>query len=233
MEGIHSRQSACLLCQVPQQCGTDLGGDAEFQPSAVDLALLHRPLHFHAGPGAAASAANMVCSPSTSSCFIWQPTSAGRDTQELLLCLCPGWGMRVLEMSPLTSFLWSCSRELDCWCPHPLPTHGAGGCGFLPPLAPLVRQVVVGCPGPPAWPFAPDAELPVTSGARAGSFLLLKRLAELRGPSASPLEWLRPCWVTDAMRGAQDQELLASRAVLLSPAQGQISHLAALGGVCC
>lgn len=57
----------------------------------------------------------------------------------------------------------------------------------------------MGCGCAPAWSFAPDGELLVTSGAKAGSFLLLKCLAEQQGPSALPVRGLGACWVTDAM----------------------------------
>lgn len=131
-----------------------LGGDAEVQCSAVDLGLLCHPLHFPAGTGAAA-AANAVCSPSTGSCFIWKPTSTRRDTQKLLLCLCIGWGMRVLGSDTegaqdVSSDLVLAEVQQGAGLPVPCQHHGTGGCGFLLLPAPLVRQEVMGCPCPPA-----------------------------------------------------------------------------------
>lgn len=72
-----------------------------------------QPLCSHLSCPAVSQICNVVCSLSTSSCFICKSTPAGRGSQVLLLCLCPSWVPRVLEMSPLNSFVQRRIRKLD------------------------------------------------------------------------------------------------------------------------
>lgn len=93
-------------------------------------------------------------------------------------------------MSPLNLFVQRCSRKLDfpIPCQH-RPVLGQGGHAHIPFLLPLWRDKRsgglawgVGVPGSlPARPFAPDGELLVASGVKAGSFLFAC-LAEQQGP---------------------------------------------------
>lgn len=205
----------------------------EQDPSPAGLARWRQQppsLCSHLSCPAVSQICNVVCSPSTSSCFIWKSTPARRDSQALLLC--PGlgtegaWGQGEHRgaggctrgaggctegAGDVSSELISAEAQqeagLPCApvpCQHQ-PVHGAGGHGFLAPLTPLVRQVEVegwhgaqGYPSSPQpGPFALDGELPVTSGAKAGSFFLLERPLERGDLSASPVGGLEACWVTD------------------------------------
>ena len=106
-----------------------------------------QPRRSHLSCPAVSQICNVVCSPSTSSCFIWKSTPARRDNQVLLLCVCPGWvprvlgGVpRVLEMSLLNSFVQRRSRKLDFPVPpSPASTSryiGQGGAGSSLPSHP-------------------------------------------------------------------------------------------------